>query len=1063
MTRGGRAEPATKPGAASGRAAGLAAIVVGFLLVTLVAGDLFVRRQQRFLQREALALAAGVCDFRVAQISRWLAERRGDARVASRDPIIARAVRHPEDPGAQEAGARRLQLIASSYGYKSLIAVDREGSRRLSVGTDTALDADTPGLLISAQQTGKVLFSSFRRATGAPGLTFDTVVPLVSEESGKPEIFGGLVLRFDPTDPLIQLLGTQEAAGHLVAGELMLLERNGGRDLYIYPYLRRRGEPWLFDGPRAPGEAEALVAGGRTDFNGVLDARGLPMLAGAAPLPETTAMVVGTIRTDQLMGESRRGSWFMVGLLAASLLSVALLVLRRANLKAGRALRASGEKFKSIFENMQESYVLSDAAGTISLVNPAAVRMLGYPNETALLGKSMERDIFADPAERVALKAKLAANGQTSAHKATFKRADGGSLIVEGNVRLVLDADGTFAGIEGVLRDMSAHYQNQAELIEAREAAMAATRAKSEFLANMSHEIRTPLNAIVGLGHLLQRSELPPRQREYVDKIQASSQMLLQAVNDVLDVSKIEANKLELEQTPFDLGALLDSVSDVLTVPARDKGLSLRLEVDRDVPPRLLGDPIRLGQVITNLAGNGVKFTERGVVTVGVENAGPADHPGGPAVSLRFFVRDTGIGIASAQKERIFEPFTQADGSTTRRFGGTGLGLTICRQLVEMMGGKLEVESAPGVGSTFSFTVSFLLQLQPVAEGAPDAAGEPSSFTALRSLRGLRVLVAEDNAINQEVARELLEAAGMTVVIADNGRQAVDAATSPGARFDAILMDLQMPEMDGIEATGKIRAHAIASGVPIIAMTAHALPSERDRCLAGGMNDHVPKPIEPAKLYTALAHWVKAPEGVPDLPGVDVSGALGRLGGDQALYHRLLANLLREWDDALTALEGALGGGDPAAVRRVAHTLKGTSATLGVLPLASEAAALEKATVEGDRAAVASAVRGMRDRTAGFIAVLAPRLRPAPQAPRAEPGVEDGLEAALAELGDLLGRRNLRARDALARLRGIPLPPRCQASLEQVAIDVERLDYASAGRALEDLVQRLQPGSEAAS
>jgi PAS domain S-box-containing protein len=924
------------------------------------------------------------------------------------------------------------------------------------------VDAETPGLISAAQQTRRVLFSTFRRATdGSDGLTFDIVVPLISGAEESPETLGSLVLRFDPTKALIEFLGVEKVSGRLIGGELMMLSRNGARELYIYPHLRLVGQPWLLDGPREPGSPEALAAAGRTDFRGAVDARGIPMLAAATPLPETTATVVGNIRTTELMGEALRASWLIVGLLAASLLSVALLVLYRANVRAGRALLASGEKFKGIFDNMQDGYILSNTEGTVTLVNPAAVRMLGYPSEAALLGKDMERDVFADPADRIALKAKLAATGQTTGHKATFKRADGGHVIIEGNVRMLREADGNLAGIEGILRDMTAHYQTRAELIEAREAALAATRAKSEFLANMSHEIRTPLNAIVGLGHLLQRAELPPQQREYVDKIQASSQMLLQAVNDVLDVSKIEAHKMELEETSFDLGALLDSVSDVLNVTARDKGLSLKLDVGKDVPPRLLGDPIRLGQVITNLAGNGVKFTERGVVTIGVENTGSADHPRGPAVSLRFFVRDTGIGIAATQMGRIFDPFTQADGSTTRRFGGTGLGLTICRQLVEMMGGRLEVESVLGAGSTFSFTVSFLLQAD--ADGAADVARGPSSFTALRSLRGLRVLVAEDNVINQEVARELLEAAGMTVVIADNGRQAVEAATSAGARFDAILMDLQMPEMDGIEATGKIRAHPIAAGVPIIAMTAHALASERERCLAGGMNDHVSKPIEPARLYTTLAQWVKAPEGLPDLPGVDVTGALGRLGGDQALYHRLLASLLRDWDDAFTALDVAVEGGDFVAIRRIAHTLKGTSATLGVLPLAAEAATLEKAIGEGDRSAVASAVRGMRDRTAGYIAVLGPRLRPAPRAPEAEPGVEEGLDAALAELGDLLGRRNLRAREALARLRGIPFPPRCQASLERMAIDVERLDYASAGRALEDLRQSLQPGREAAS
>jgi PAS domain S-box-containing protein len=1032
------------------------------LLVTLATGSLFVRRQQRLLHQDALVFSAAVTDFRTSQISRWLAERRGDAQVASRDPVIARAVLHPEDPVAREAGLRRLGLIAASYGYKAMIALDRQGERRISVGSDTTLDADTPGLVTAAQRTGRVLFSTFRRATdGSGGLTFDIVVPLISDGGAVPETLGSLVLRFDPTRALVEFLGVEKASGRLLSGELMMLARNGAHDLYIYPHQYNLGRPWLFDAPRTPGDAEAQVAAGRTEFSTAVDARGAPLLAAATPLAETTAIVVGTIRTDELIGEALRASWLMVGLLAVLLLSVALFVQTRANVGAQRALAVSREKFKTIFDNMQDGYILSDAGGTITLVNPAAVRMLGYPNEAGLLGKNMERDVFADPADRLALKAKLAENGQTTGHKATFKRADGGQIIIEGNVRMLRDADGTFAGIEGVLRDMTAHYQNRAELIEAREAAMAATRAKSEFCANMSHEIRTPLNAIVGLGHVLQRSELPAQQRDYVNKIQASSQMLLQAVNNVLDVSKIEARKLELERTRFDLVSLLESVAEVLIVQARDKGLLLSLRVAEGVPGEVLGDPLRLRQVVTNLVGNALKFTDRGEVVFGVEPAGAGPAPAEGGARLCFSVRDTGIGIAPEHIERIFEPFTQADGSTTRRFGGTGLGLTICRQLVEMMGGKLVVESAPGVGSTFSFVIPFEIPARAPALGALAATGP--SRAAPAGLRGRRVLVAEDNAVNQEVARELLEVAGATVVIADNGRQAVEAATGAGARFDAILMDMQMPEMDGLEATRIIRAHPIAARVPIIAMTAHALASERDRCLAGGMNDHVQKPVEPERLYEALLHWVKPGEAAGDLPGTDVASALARLGGDRVVYHRLLANLLREWEDALPALDSAMEGGDVGALRRVAHALKGASATLGVQPLASEAAALEQAAADGvDRAAMAAAVARTRGRVAGVLAVLRPRL---PAAPGPEPaaGVEEALEATLADLADLLGRRNLRAREALTRLRGIALPARCRPSLERVAIDVDRLDYASAGRALEDLKASLRPESEAAS
>ncbi|HLK90466.1 MAG TPA: ATP-binding protein [Polyangia bacterium] len=1046
----------------------MAAIVVGFLLVTLVAGDLFVRRQKRSLHKDALALAAAVSDFRTSQISRWLAERRGDALVASRDPVIARAVVEAADPGARDAGLRRLGLIAASYGYKAMIAVDRQGARRISVGADTALDAETPALVADARRTGRVLFSTFRRATdGSGGLTFDIIVPLLSDAGPGPDArqatpaLGALVLRFDPTRALVEFLSVEKVSGRFIGGELMMLARNGARDLYIYPRQLQLGQAWLLDGPRDPQSAEALVAAGRTDFAEATDAHGRPLLAASSPLPETSAVIVTSVRTTELMGDVLRASWMMIGLLAAALLSVAVFVLNRANVRARRALGASREKFQAIFETMQDGYILSDAGGTVTLVNPAAVRMLGYPSEAGLLGKNMERDVFADPEDRIALKAKLAASGETSAHKATFRRADGGQLIVEGNVRLLRDAGGAFAGIEGVLRDMTAHYRNRAELIEAREAAMAATRAKSEFCANMSHEIRTPLNAIVGLGHLLQRSELPDQQRDYVNKIQASSQMLLQSVNNVLDVSKIEARKLELEQTRFDLVSVLDSVADVLVVAARDKGLQLSLRVADGVPGQVMGDPLRLRQVVTNLVGNAIKFTDRGEVVLGVEPAGDTAPLG--VARLRFSVRDTGIGIAPEHIEKIFEPFTQADGSTTRRFGGTGLGLTICRQLVEMMGGQLVVESASGVGSTFSFVIPFDVPATVSALGAGAGSATGPARAAPAGLRGRRVLVAEDNAVNQEVARELLEAAGITVVIADNGRQAVEAATGAGARFDAVLMDMQMPEMDGLEATRIIRGHPIAARVPIIAMTAHALASERDRCFAGGMNDHVQKPVEPDTLYEALLRWVKPGEAMGDLPGIDVASALARLGGDRVVYHRLLANLLREWEDATGSLETALAVPDLPAIRRTAHALKGASATLGVQPLASEAAALEQAAGEGeDGAAVAAAVARTRGRLAGVLAVLRPRL-PARPRPEPGPGGEDALEATLAELGDLLGRRNLRARETLARLRRIVLPARCHASLERVAIDVDRLDYASAGRALEDLKASLRPETEAAS
>jgi PAS domain S-box-containing protein len=968
---GGREEPAlgaTEPGEGYRYDRGAIAIVAGFVIVTLVAGTVIVRRQGHLLRHNGTAFVSAVSDYRTSQLSRWLMERRGDAQVASRDPVIARGVTQPASAEARAASERRLRTIAASYGYAGAATFDREGVRRAAVGGVIEPSESTRALISAATAFGRPQFSDFARAADNPEtLTFDVVAPLVVDREPEPEVVGSLVLRVDPSSTLAETLDIATAASR--SGELVMIARGGSKELFIYPRLRRAGKPWILDSPMAASSAEALVANRGRDpldqpVDQPLDADGAPLIWAMTELPETKATIVGHIRMSELVGDGVRASWLMVGLLALLLMSVALVAHYRSIRGARAALRANREKFKNIFDNMQDGYVLSGPDGTVTLVNPAAVRMLGYPSERELLGKSMERDVFDDPADREALKAKLAATGFAEGHKATFKRADGGRLIIEGNVRLVRDDTGRPVGIEGMLRDMTAHYQTRTELIQAREAAMAAARAKSQFLANMSHEIRTPLNAIVGLGHLLERSALPAPQRDYVDRLRASSAILLQSVNDVLDVSKIEAGKLELERTPFRLADVLDGVADVLAVPAREKGLRFSQTAGPDVPAQLVGDPLRLRQVLTNLVGNGVKFTERGEVALQVEAA----ELGERQVSLRFSVRDTGIGIAPGEIAKIFEPFTQADGSTTRRFGGSGLGLTICRQLVEMMGGKLTVESTPGQGSTFSFTVSF--EGQPAVAPAPPSEATASALAAASArLRGARILVAEDNAINQEVARVLLESAGAIVAIADDGQQAVAAVAAAGVPFDAVLMDIQMPQLDGLAATRHIRADPARAALPIIAMTAHALPEEQAEVRAAGMNDHVSKPVEPAQLYLTLARWVGARPKVGAAatakpPAVDADSALARLGDDRTLYARLLGKILYQWRQAMATLPAMIAGGRADEARRLAHTLKGTSANLGLARLAETAAALERALAAGeiDSSVVGEAVAEMARR-----------------------------------------------------------------------------------------------------
>ncbi|MDQ6992523.1 MAG: response regulator [Mariprofundus sp.] len=639
------------------------------------------------------------------------------------------------------------------------------------------------------------------------------------------------------------------------------------------------------------------------------------------------------------------------------------------------------------------------------------------------------------------------------------------------------DSDGHAQRVVGVLVDISAAKKSALKLAEARELAEQANRTKSLFLANMSHEIRTPMNAIIGLSYLALDSGLNTEQYDYISKVHTAGQNLLAIINEILDFSKIDAGKMALEAVAFDLNQVLDHLFDIAACSAADKNLELLRYQPLSVPTHLMGDPLRLSQVLTNLMTNALKFTASGEVCMSIEPLAVV----GDQVQLRFEVCDTGIGLSLEQQAHLFQPFTQADASTTRQYGGTGLGLTISKCLVDMMGGEIKVQSTPGEGSCFFFTISFSqLEKQPlVIEQIPESmkqasvlivddharsramakhccqalnlrcdevnsaeaaimllqqtsqqhpyqlvimtwempamggerlykyilndhhlAAQPAVLVLSRyapdqrlqalgsraatayiskpiyaekllnailqlplekeqraqplkpdtgmpavgqTLLGARLLLVEDNRVNQLVATELLKKAGIQVAVANNGQEAVDMIDQ-GA-FDGVLMDIQMPVMDGFKATELIRNEGRFHHLPIIAMTANAMKGDRENCIAAGMNDHLTKPINPTKLYSLLEKWISREQQA--ICSLDKADGLARVMGDEDLYKEVLILFAETQAQAATKLKQALAQGDLQTATFIAHALRGVAANIGAKALAESATLCEQALKQG--------------------------------------------------------------------------------------------------------------------
>ena len=804
---------------------------------------------------------------------------------------------------------------------------------------------------------------------------------------------------------------------------------------------------------------------------------GIPYTAYARPFEWPDKPELGTTYWDLAVHPVKAGGSKVEGILFTL-----LEVTERKKIEEER-LRAEA-RFRTVFDNAGDAIFIHEVQGRFLEVNQVACDRLGYSRDELL--RLSPRDIDA-PEEMAKFPQRLEvilAQGRIT-FEAVHVTRSGQHVPVEINACLT-----DFAGQQAVLsvvRDVTERRQYIEGLRKAQELAEEIATAKSNFLANMSHEIRTPMNAIIGLSQLALNKQTSAEVRNYLEKILNSSSSLMDILNDVLDLSKLEAGRMVVEHGAFDLNAVLENLDCMFAARAEEKYLDFNIEASPGIPRDLVGDALRLQQVLANLLGNAIKFTERGSVALKISLKQANERQ----LTLRFCVEDTGIGIAGDDIGKLFRPFNQLDGSITRRFGGTGLGLSISHNLLQLMGGEFSVESTPGKGSAFCFEL--VLGIAPQATHgklAQHRRGAGALASELRvhghPLAGAHILVVEDDAINQQVAREFLELAGVAVTIAGNGMEALEQLGQD--RFDAVLMDVHMPVMNGIETTKRIRAYPHFANLPVIALTADMDSEGHKTYLAAGMNDFVAKPIHPNELVTALLRWIKrdkgaaqlpknsTPEtgmtetgmtetsraeatqpvagnhhGLDKLPGFELDNILKMLNGNREQLTRLLTSFMDDKAGAADEIVASVTAGDFHAAYQLAHKLKGTSGTMGAKRLHAAIVQLERELKAGrHNPAALDAFREEFNFAMSAIAGLHPTEKHAPTPGHA--GDTATLTNVALKLDKLLEENDFVADELLDELKK-NLPADKLSQFDALRQHIKNIKYANARQTLRALVE----------